>query len=92
MKVTDGAVARARAVFAARGPIPPDDVLREALEAALRPLLAPGRRQRGKRKPRSGQPSAQAVQAAQREADRNRRLVEAGETFASHKPSDWRVK
>jgi hypothetical protein len=31
-----------------------------------------------------------AEQRAEREAARNKALIDAGETFAGHKPSDWR--
>jgi hypothetical protein len=31
-----------------------------------------------------------ALAAAEREAARNKALIEAGETFAGQKPSDWR--
>jgi len=32
----------------------------------------------------------EAIAAAEREAARNKRLIEAGVTFAGHKPSGWR--
>lgn len=92
MKISDGAVNRARAVLAAWGPLPPDEVIRKALEAALGPMPDPASRARKRRnrKEREAGVTAQELRAAQREAARNQRLVEAGETFASRKPSDFR--
>ena len=41
MTLPDGAVSRARAVFAAVGPVPKDATILAAIEAALRPPVAP---------------------------------------------------
>src|ERR1700729_226093 len=93
VKVTDGAVSRARAVLAVWGPLPPDAVIRRALEAALASTPEPTKRQgRKPRPPRAPRVSAAQMRAAEREADRNKRLVESGETFAGRKPSGWRRK
>ncbi len=93
MKITDEMVTRARTVFAAQGPVPSDAVIRRALLAAL--AVAPAvRRQQGKsvrKSPQAPHPlSERAAARAVREAEQNKRLVESGETFAGHKPSDFR--
>jgi hypothetical protein len=87
MKITDAAVARARAVLASEGPLPSDDVIRRALVAALGSIPDPAKRQpRKERQPRSDR----VPRSSTREFERNKRLIEAGETFAGQKPSDFR--
>lgn len=94
MKITDEMVTRARTVFAAQGPVPSNAVIRQALLAAL--AVAPAvRSQRGKGGTRKSSQalrplSEQATARAVRENERNKRLVEAGETFAGHKAPDFR--
>lgn len=94
MKITDEMVTRARTVFAAQGPVPSNAVIRRALLAAL--AVAPAvRSQQGKSGTRKSSQaprplSERATARAFRETERNKRLVDSGETFAGHKPSDFR--
>jgi hypothetical protein len=91
-------VTRARTVFAAAGPIPSDTVIRRALNAALSTGTTPsGGRQRRQRIKAAAEaaalqrePSAREIRLAAKDAERNKRLVESGSTFAGHKPSDFR--
>ena len=89
MKITDEMVTRARTVLAAQGPVPSDAVIKRALLAALTVAPAVRGRQGKKRDPRPPRVSLN-VGRAEQEAQRNRARIEAGETFAGHKPSDFR--
>jgi hypothetical protein len=51
-------------------------------------------RKRPKRKRSNSEPRinlARELRRAEQEMDRSKRLIDAGETFAAHKPSDWRL-
>jgi hypothetical protein len=90
VKVTYAMVVRARTVLAAQGPIPSDDVIRRALRAALGPVKQPGRKP-GPHKPAANDPGNPGQpRSTRQDYERNKRLIESGETFAGHKPSDFR--